>query len=103
MYLAPQKQDLIECYELMEGLNNLRPNIVQQLLEECSSIKVKRLFLYMAEKAQHPWVRYVEMQKIDLGKGNRSLVENGIYVSKYQITVPKELDLEGVNFLKVNL
>lgn len=95
LYLAPQKQDLIECYELMEGLNNLRPDVVQQLLEECSSIKVKRLFLYMAEKAQHSWMNYLKVQKIDLGKGNRSLVENGVYVSKYRITVPKELDHYG--------
>jgi hypothetical protein len=95
LYLAPKKQDLIECYELMEGLNNLRPNSVQQLLEKCSSVKVKRLFLYMAEKAQHPWLDYLDLQKIDLGKGNRSLVENGVYVSKYKITVPKELESYG--------
>lgn len=95
LYLTPKKQDLIECYELMEGLNNLRPNSVQQLLEKCSSVKVKRLFLYMAEKAQHPWLDYLDLQKIDLGKGNRSLVENGVYVSKYKITVPKELELYG--------
>lgn len=95
LYLAPKKQDLIECYELMEGLNNLRPNSVQQLLEKCSSVKVKRLFLYMAEKAQHPWLDYLDLQKIDLGKGNRSLVKDGVYVSKYKITVPKELESYG--------
>ena len=49
LYLAPEKQDLIECYELMEGLNNLRPDQVQTLLERCRSVKVKRLFLYLAE------------------------------------------------------
>lgn len=95
LYLTPKKQDLIECYELMEGLNNLRPNSVQQLLEKCSSVKVKRLFLYMAEKAQHPWLDYLDLQKIDLGTGNRSLVKDGVYVSKYKITVPKELESYG--------
>jgi hypothetical protein len=24
LYLAPEKQELAECYQLMEGLNNLR-------------------------------------------------------------------------------
>ena len=91
LYLAPKKQDLIECYELMEGLTNLRPNSVQQLLEACSSVKVKRLFLYMAEKAQHTWLNYLDRQKIDLGKGNRSLVKNGIYVPTYKITLPEKL------------
>src|SRR5690606_5451192 len=43
LYLVPKKQDLVACYHLMEGLNNLRPALVQQLLEACTSIKVKRL------------------------------------------------------------
>lgn len=92
LYLAPDKQDLLECYELMEGLNNLRPQEVQQLLEECRSVKVKRLFLYMAEKADHRWLAYVDTKKIDLGKGKRHLVDNGVFVSKYKITVPRKLE-----------
>ena len=95
LYLAPAHQSLQECYELMEGLNNLRPTLVQQLLEQCNSVKVKRLFMYMAEKAGHGWVQYLDMKKIDMGKGKRSLVENGAYVAKYQITVPKELENHG--------
>lgn len=95
LYLAPTEQDLQECFELMESLNNLRPKIVQQLLEQCSSIKVKRLFLYFADKAEHTWVKHLDLQKIDIGKGKRSLVKNGTYVAKYQITVPKELEEYG--------
>ena len=92
LYLAPEKQGLLECYELMEGLNNLRPDLVQNLLEQCNSVKVKRLFMYMAEKAGHAWVQYMNLEKIDLGRGKRSVVKNGVYVSKYKITVPKELE-----------
>ena len=91
LYLAPEKQDLLECFELMEGLNNPRPKVVQELLEKCTSVKVKRLFLYLADKAGHEWLKYLDLQKIDLGSGKRSLVKNGVYVAKYQITVPKEL------------
>jgi len=91
LYLAPERQDLVECAELMEGLNNLRPQTVQELLEKCTSIKVKRLFLYLAEKAGHEWVKYLDLKKVDLGKGKRALVKGGEYVTKYQITVPKEL------------
>ena len=75
----------------MEGLNNLRPNQVQKLLEDCSSIKVKRLFLYLAEKANHNWVKHLNTERIDLGSGKRSIVKNGVYDSKYKITVPVEL------------
>jgi hypothetical protein len=75
----------------MEGLNNLSPKLVQSLLENCQSIKVKRLFLYMAEKAKHPWLTYLDITKIDLGKGKRSIVKSGAFIEKYGITVPKEL------------
>lgn len=92
LYLAPANQDLVECYELMQGLNNLHPKLVQQLLLECSSIKVKRLFLYLAEKSGHEWFGYLNYDVINLGSGKRSIVENGIYIDKYQITVPRELE-----------
>jgi len=90
LYLTPDKQALFECYELMENLNNLRPDHVQKLLEACKSVKVKRLFMFMAEKTRHDWVNYLDLKKVDFGKGKRSFVANGTYVSKYQITVPKE-------------
>jgi hypothetical protein len=91
LYLVPKKQELVECYEIMEALNNLRPKQVQELLDQCSSIKVKRLFLYMAEKAQHEWFNYLNLEKIDLGKGKRSIVKEGVYIAKYHITIPKAL------------
>lgn len=97
LYLAPQYQDLMECFELMEGLNNLPPKQVQVLLEKCESVKVKRLFLYMAEKAKHNWFNYLDTEKIDLGRGKRSVVKNGALVEKYGITVPKELEVNGKN------
>ena len=80
---------------MMEGLNNLRPNLVQQLLEACQSVKVKRLFLYMAEKSGHDWVKYLNLEKINMGSGKRSIVKNGVYVSKYQIIISKELENHG--------
>lgn len=92
LYLAPRHQDLLECYELMEGLNNLRPDQVQVLLEKCRSFKVKRLFLYLAEKAGHSWFQYLKLNNIDLGRGKRSIVKNGVYVDKYRITVPREFE-----------
>jgi Transcriptional regulator, AbiEi antitoxin, Type IV TA system len=75
LHLAPEKKDLCECYELMEGLTNLRPQQVQALLKACTSVKVKRLFLFLAEKAKHDWFEYLDLTKIDLGKGKRSVVQ----------------------------
>lgn len=90
LHLAPNHQELSECYELMESLNNLHPRTVQYLLENCSSIKVKRLFLFLAEHFGHAWFRYIDISKISLGSGKRSIVQNGRYDTKYKITVPLE-------------
>lgn len=77
----------------MEGLANLRPKLVQELLQKCTSIKVKRLFLYLSEKANHSWVQFIDVSSVDIGNGNRRITEGGAYVSKYQITKPNELAL----------
>jgi hypothetical protein len=89
--LCPNQFPLTEAYELMEGLTSLRPTQVQTLLEQCKSIKVKRLFLYFAERAGHNWLKYIDAKQIDLGSGVRSLANEGMFVSKYQLVLPKEI------------
>ena len=91
LYLLPDRFDMMECYQIFEGLSNLRPKILQELLENCNSIKVKRLFLYMASKANHQWLDFVDQSRIVLGSSDRVIVKGGIYISEYKISVPKEL------------
>ena len=91
LYLTPENMDLVECYHLMETLVNLQPDLVKKLLKNCKSIKVKRLFLYMAEKANHQWLQFIDLSDVDLGNGNRQIAKNGVYNGKYQLTLPKEL------------
>lgn len=91
LFTAPQHTDLVECYQILEGLVNLKPKLVSELLSVCNSVKVKRLFLYMAEKANHQWFQFLNADKIDLGSGDRMITKNGAYSSKYKITLPKEL------------
>ena len=83
---------LVDSYEearlLMEGLTTLRPRVVQSLLESCASVKVKRLFMLLAEDCKHAWVRKVDLSKVDFGKGKRALVKGGRFDPKYNITVP---------------
>lgn len=66
----------------MENFVSLRSEIVQRLLVICRSIKVKRLFMYMAEKQGHSWVSQLDLSRIDFGKGKRMIVPNGRYDSK---------------------
>lgn len=94
LFLAPKDQELLECYEIMQGLTNLSPVSTQDLLECCTSVKVKRLFLYLADKSGHEWFNHLHIDRIDLGQGNRALVSNGVYISKYKLMVPKELEVD---------
>lgn len=91
LYLAPDHFDLVECHHLIEGLANLRPRLLQSLLSECKSIKVKRLFLYMAGKAGHQWLKYFNADHVDTGKGDRAIVKGGVYIPEYKISIPQEL------------
>ena len=91
LYISSKHFNLLECYQILEGLRTLRPSIVQKVLVNCKSIKVKRLFLYMAEKAKLPVFKKLKLGSINLGNGDRSIVRSGLYNSKYRISLPKEL------------
>lgn len=95
--LVPKEQSFSEARLLMEGLPSLRPELVQELLESCRSVKAKRLFLFLAEEANHPWVKDLDLSKVDLGKGNRSIVKGGKLDPKYQITVEPNPDAFSVH------
>ncbi|MDR0699072.1 MAG: type IV toxin-antitoxin system AbiEi family antitoxin [Tannerella sp.] len=89
--LCPHRFSLQEAYEVMEGLATLRPDQVQTLLEQCKSVKVRRLFLFFAERIGHAWFKYIDTGRIGLGSGVRSLVDSGTFVPKYQLVLPEEL------------
>lgn len=87
---VPQTSSYEEAFHLMENLASLRPHRLQVLLERCTSVKTKRLFLHLAERCGHAWVGKLELAKVNLGKGKRMLVRGGKLDPKYHITVPTE-------------
>ena len=87
IYLAPNKSSLNEVYQLMESMPVLKPKLLQELLENCSSIKVKRVFLYIAEKLNYPWFKKLDISKVDLGKGKRTIEKGGKLDKKYNIVI----------------
>ncbi len=89
--LSPEKYNLMDVYHLMEMLTTLRAGVVSKLLEQCTSVKVKRLFLYMAEKSKHSWFKRLDLSNVTLGNGPRSFFKGGVKISKYNIVIPKEL------------
>lgn len=92
LLLAPRQYDYMDLFYIMEQLTTLRSNIVQSLLETTKHYKMKRLFLYMAEKAGHYWYEELDLTKIELGTHKLQLVKSGVYISKYKMVVPKELN-----------
>lgn len=92
LHLVPSHYNYMDLYYLMEQLTSLDPTAVQKTLENTSSQKVKRVFLYMAEKAGHYWFDMLDKDSLGITNSKLQLVENGTYISKYKITVPKELN-----------
>ncbi|OGS27814.1 MAG: hypothetical protein A2297_04845 [Elusimicrobia bacterium RIFOXYB2_FULL_48_7] len=88
-YDVPIMESFDELDQIMSGLTTLRPQMVQDLLEKCGSVKAKRLFMYLAEKHNHSWIKKLNLEKVNFGTGKRSLCNNGRYDSKYKIVVPK--------------
>lgn len=80
---------------VFEGLSNLRPAVLGQLLETCISVKAKRLFFFFAERHQHAWARGLDPQKFDLGRGKRQIVKGGRLDGRFQITVPAGMAREN--------
>lgn len=87
----PNHESFTQVDVLMEGLSNLRPKFLNLLLADCRSVKTKRLFLWFAHRHNHSWLKLIETEKIDIGKGKRMLVPGGKLDPKYLITVPEEL------------
>jgi len=87
LYLVPEKVTLNEAYQLIESLTAVKPKEFQKLLEECTSVKVKRLFLYMVETIGHSWFKRLVIEKINLGKGVREITKGGKHNKKYNIII----------------
>ncbi len=92
LYHVPNRIGFEEALMIMENLACLRPQVVERLLEQCIFIKVRRLFMYMAEKHDHPWVSHLDLSKVNFGRGKRLVVKGGVLDRKYDITVPSDKD-----------
>lgn len=91
---APHRARVHEADAILAGLVRLRPARLQALLICCTSYKVKRLFLALAHRHQHPWLKHLDVSEIDLGRGKRALVPGGKLDARFQITLPADLDAE---------
>ena len=91
----PQRETFEQADMIFEGLFNLRPGRMSDLLKACQSIKAKRLFLWFAERHGHAWFPQLDLQGVRLGSGKRMLAKGGRLDHSYGITVPAELTADG--------
>ena len=96
--LVPREIGFSEALEIVGGLAALRMDLMQALLEGCSSIKVKRLFLYCAREAGYSWYTALDRTRINLGAGKRELVKGGKLDKEFQLTVTARSYAEEIRF-----
>lgn len=89
---VPESESVHQAHVMLQGMVNIRPARMSLLLRHCGSIKVKRLFLALAERHHHAWFAHLELKDVGLGKGKRALHAGGKLDPKYQITLPADLD-----------
>ncbi len=77
----------------MESLTSLRPRVVQRLLEGCTSVKTKRLFMHAAERSNHPWLKHVGLSKVAFGSGRRTIHAGGSLNSKYDLVIDEPVQV----------
>jgi len=88
---VPKKVSFEHADQLMQGMTTLSPRSLQKLLELCQNVKVKRLFLWFADRQNYVWLDKINRGNITLGSGNRMLIKGGKLDNKYKITVPEWL------------
>ena len=93
---VPEKISFEHADQLMQGLVNLTPFKINMLLENCHNVKVRRLFLWFAERHNHAWLKKVNVERYTLesgllGSGKRVLSKGGKLEKKYLITIPGEM------------
>lgn len=90
--LVPNNIFFEHADQLIQGMTTLSPRALQVLLEKCSSIKVKRLFLWFAKRHNYVWFTKLNLEKIELGSGKRVIEKGGELDKDFLITVPKNFE-----------
>ena len=92
MLLVGKYHTFEEAYYLMENLHFLSSDLMQEVLEKCTSLKVKRMVLCLAKKQNVHWFKGLDLSKIDIGTSVKQIVKNGAYDAQFLITYPHSWD-----------
>jgi hypothetical protein len=93
LHLLPNSISFEQADHLLQGLTQLSPRKIVEVLKACKSVKAKRLFFWFANRYQYPWNQYLKPEEFDLGTGKRMIAKQGVLNPHFLITVPKEMEL----------
>lgn len=63
------RQPLQEAREIMESAYNMRADVLNELLQNCKSVKTVRLCLQLARELDLNWVAKLDLKKLPTGSG----------------------------------
>lgn len=89
---AKSETEIVAIDRQLEGMANLSPTRLNQLLLLCPSVKAKRLLGWLLERHNHAWIKHINWDNVNIGKGKRSIIKGGRYNDQWQITVPREME-----------
>ena len=87
----PDTVSIEDATYLVENLQTIRPESMQAMLENCRHILIKRLFLCLADLCQLPVLEYLNLNKITLGSGERTIGSGKKYFSKYKLLLRNDV------------
>lgn len=83
-------------YDFFSDLDDLNPKLLQELLENCSSEKIKRLALFLGEEFSFDYYKKLDIRNIGIDVTyNLDYAENSncpSHIPKYNIEVPGHFD-----------
>lgn len=94
---AKLESDIVAIDRQLEGMANLSPTRLNELLRLCPNVKAKRLCGWLLQRHDHAWIKRIEWNTVDLGKGKRSVIKGGRYNDQWQITVPRKMEDQTIH------
>lgn len=85
--LYSDKATTKESYQILEMMPVLKPDLLTNLLTQCKSVKVKRLFMYLASQTGYSWFYKIDKNKINLGSGVRVIDKDGKFNKEFKIII----------------
>ena len=89
--LVKEEIDFLIADEYFKSATMLNPKLLNTLLQMCTHIQIKRLFLWFSNRHSHQWSINIDQNNIELGSGKRAVVKGGVLDKRYNITIPKNM------------